>query len=250
MPSAFRHPARPSRVDRLDLLVRLLRDRPGTTAGDLAEELGVGVRSIFRDLDHLRDRGYPIEADRGRGGGLRLRGNWGLGRITLAREEALGALLGLAVAERLGLPIFAGDIGRARRKIADAFPAEERRRLGPLRERIFIGAPASSAVRASYGAATPACARALQAAFVEERVVTAAYQAHGQDPRPRLLEPHALLVNVPAWYLIAVDLEREAVRTYRFDRISSVVVSDSHFRPRPRDMVADLVALGVPIEQL
>ena len=61
------------RIDRLDLLTRVLRDRPGITVAVLAHELSVSVRSVFRDLDHLRERGYPIEADRGRGGGYRLR---------------------------------------------------------------------------------------------------------------------------------------------------------------------------------
>jgi len=115
-----------SRADRLDLLARVLRDRPGVTAGDLARELGVSVRSIFRDLDALRERGYPIESARGRGGGLRLRANWGLGRVLLSRDEALCTLLGLAVAEKLGFPMFAPEVARARRKIADAFPTAER----------------------------------------------------------------------------------------------------------------------------
>ena len=53
------------RVDRLDLLIRILRDRPGITVAALARELSVSARSVFRDLDHLRERGYPIEADRG-----------------------------------------------------------------------------------------------------------------------------------------------------------------------------------------
>src|SRR5690348_13818705 len=52
------------RVDRLDLLARILRDRPGITIAVLANELSVSVRSVCRDIDHLRERGYPIEADR------------------------------------------------------------------------------------------------------------------------------------------------------------------------------------------
>jgi predicted DNA-binding transcriptional regulator YafY len=233
-------PARLHRADRLDELVRHLRDRPGSTAADLAAALGVSGRSIFRDLDHLRDRGYPIEGDRGRGGGLRLRGNWGIGRVLLAREEALATLLALAVSERLGLPMFARDLARARRRVVDAFPADERRRLAPLRERIFVGPPASPAVRASYATADAAAARALQAAFVDERVVTLGYRAAGQASAARVVEPHALLVNLPAWYLIAIDRGRGA----------SVVAMDERFRARPREMVSDLVSLGVPVEQL
>src|SRR3712207_4657799 len=99
-----------NRADRLDLLARVLRDRPGVTAGDLARELGVSVRSVFRDVEALRERGYPIESARGRGGGLRLHPNWGLGRVLLSRDEALCALLGLAVAEKLGFPMFAAEV--------------------------------------------------------------------------------------------------------------------------------------------
>src|SRR5919107_3459603 len=139
-------PVRPaSRADRLELLARVLGDRPGATAADLARELGVSTRSVFRDLDALRERGYPIDSARGRGGGLRLHPNWGLGRVLLSRDEALCTLLALAISEKLGFPMFGPEVGRARRRIADAFPAAERRRIAPLRERIFIGQAASPA---------------------------------------------------------------------------------------------------------
>ena len=169
-------PAAPDgRLDRLDLLLRVLADRPGITAPELARDFGVSVRSVFRDVAALRDRGYPIEAARGRGGGLRLHRNWGLGKVLLAREEALGALLGLAVVERLGMPVFAAELGRARRRIVDAFPTGERRRLAPLRERILVGEPASAEVRRSYGEPSRAAMRPLQAAFVDAQVVRAVY---------------------------------------------------------------------------
>ncbi|MGQ0639797.1 MAG: helix-turn-helix transcriptional regulator, partial [Gemmatimonadaceae bacterium] len=110
------------RIDRLDLLTRILRDRPGITASEVARELGVSVRSVFRDLAHLRDRGYPVEADRGRGGGMRLHSSWGLGKVLLSSEEALCTLLSLAISEKLRFPMFAAEVGRARKKIVDAFP--------------------------------------------------------------------------------------------------------------------------------
>jgi len=65
-------PAMRSRVIRLDALKALLADSDATTAGDLASELGVSVRTVQRDLASLRELGMPIEADRGRGGGIRL----------------------------------------------------------------------------------------------------------------------------------------------------------------------------------
>jgi predicted DNA-binding transcriptional regulator YafY len=225
-------------VDRLELLARVLRDRPGITAGELAADLGVSIRSVFRDLDLLRDRGYPVESARGRGGGLRLRANWGLGRVLLSRDEALCSLLALAIAERTGFPMFTAEVGRARRKLADAFPAVERRRLAPLRERILIGAPASAAVRERYAPPDGAPARALQVAFVEERLVTATYVREDGAVSSRLLEPHVLVINWPAWYVMAYDHLRAAPRTFRLDRFSQVRVETQTFRARPREIAA------------
>ena len=153
----------------------MLRDRPGITATELARDLGVSVRSVFRDLDHLRERGYPIEAERGRGGGLRLNASWGLGRVLLSSEEALCTLLSLAIGERLDFPIFSPELARARKQIVDAFPTRERRTIVPLRERILVGPSASAVGRASYRAPDTAVMRRLQVAFVRELVVRARY---------------------------------------------------------------------------
>jgi predicted DNA-binding transcriptional regulator YafY len=230
------------RVDRLDLLTRILRDRPGITIADLARELGVSVRSVFRDLDHLRERGYPIEADRGRGGGIRLHPSWGLGKVLLSSEEALCTLLSLAISEKLSFPMFSSDVSRARKKIVDAFPMSERKRIAPLRERIFIGRAASAGVRSSYGAPDPGIMRRLQVAFVRETIVRAEYVKETGESSSRRLEPHAMLINWPAWYLLGFDHLRGEPRTFRFDRFRAVELEEhSLFRARPRDMAAKLL---------
>lgn len=236
----------PARVDRLELLIRMLRDRPGATAGELAAELRVSERSVFRDIATLRERGLPVEADRGRGGGLRLRNNWGLGRVLLSREEALCALLGLAIAEKLGFPMFAPMTGRARSKIVDAFPPEERRQLAPLRERIFIGGNASAAVRASYVEPSAAPMRQLQVAFVRLLLVDAEYVREDGRASRRRLEPHALLINWPAWYLLAVDVDLGAPRTFRLDRFLDVRMLTESFHSRAVSMAQEMLgAAGV-----
>jgi predicted DNA-binding transcriptional regulator YafY len=230
------------RADRLDLLARVVRDRPGITSEALARELGVSVRSVFRDIDHLRDRGYPIEADRGRGGGIRLHASWGLGRVLLSSEEALCVLLSLAISEKLGFPIFAQEVSRARKKIVDAFPTAERKRIGPLRERIFVARPASDSVRASYRVPDRGSSRQLQAAFVAAATVNAGYEKEDGSRMLRRIEPHALLISWPAWYLLAFDHVRSAPRTFRFDRFYSVEIdAAAPFRPRPRDIAAGML---------
>ncbi len=226
-----------NRIDRLDLLTRVIRDRPGVTTEDLAQELGVSVRSIFRDLAQLRDRGYPIEADRGRGGGVRLHASWGLGRVLLSTEEALGSLLTLAVCDKLNFPMFESELARARKKIVDAFPNFERRKIAPLRERIFVGPPASRAVRESWQEPERAVMRRLQVAFVQDRVVRVEYVKQGGEHSLRRVEPHAVSINWPAWYLLAYDHLRGEARTFRCDRFVSVQIEDAAtFRPRPREI--------------
>jgi predicted DNA-binding transcriptional regulator YafY len=230
------------RVDRLDLLARILRDRPGITIAVLAQELNVSVRSVCRDIDHLRERGYPIEADRGRGGGLRLHASWGLGKVMLSSEEALCTLLSLAISEKLSFPMFSADVSRARKKIVDAFPTSERKRIAPLRERVFIGGQASASIGISYRTPDPAIMRRLQVAFVRELTVRAEYVKQNGESSHRRLEPHAMLIAWPAWYLLAFDHLRGEPRTFRFDRFRAVETEEeSRFRPRPRYIASTLL---------
>jgi predicted DNA-binding transcriptional regulator YafY len=209
----------------------------------VARELGVSVRSVFRDMDHLRERGYPIEADRGRGGGVRLHASWGLGRVLLSSEEALCTLLSLAISEKLSFPMFSSDVSRARKKIVDAFPTAERKRIAPLRERIFVGRPASATVRGTYVAPDAGVMRRLQVAFVRENIVSADYVKETGESSTRRVEPHAMLINWPAWYLLGFDHLRGEPRTFRFDRFRNVEVeAHSVFRARPREMAGKLLS--------
>jgi predicted DNA-binding transcriptional regulator YafY len=231
------------RHGRLDLLLRVLRDRPGITAAELAGYVETSARSVFRDIAYLRERGYPIESSRGRGGGLRLDPRWGPGRVLLSAEEALGVLLGLALTERLGLPMFGAGLGRARRKLVDAFPTHERKRLTPLRERVLVGPPASERVARSYGRPDAHVLRPLQSAFVRERLATCAYVREDGERSERRIEPHAILLNWPAWYLLAFDQLRSEVRTFRLDRFQSVREEATTFRPRPHAIFRELEGL-------
>lgn len=225
------------RSDRLEVLLQTLRDRPGITAADLAAHLRTTQRSVFRDLAALRERGYPIEASRGRGGGLRLHPSWGLGRVLLSPEEALGSLISLAVAEGLGLPMFGRDLRAARARLVAAFPSAERRRLQGLRRRVLVSAPASPEVRSSYGTPDPRAARELESAFVREQVVAMSYERGDGERLQRVIEPHALLLNWPAWYALAFDRTRDAVRTFRIDRIRSITATPDRFAPAPQRIV-------------
>lgn len=217
-------------AERLDRVLGLLASRPSWTAPDLAAELGVCVRTVRRDLVRLGARGVPVESEAGRGGGLRVPPRTGLGRVQLNVQETLDLLLALAVAERLGSPLMLTTVKALRQKLSAAFPAEERRRVSALRQRILVG-PTSRKIGASWRPPRPGITRAVQQGFFEQRAVALTYRT--QDARTRrVVEPHYLLVSWPAWYLLVWDHLRQATRMLRVDRIEAANVEDARFGVR------------------
>lgn len=101
-----------SKLERLDQLLGCLRKGEATTAQTLASELGVSLRTLMRDLETLKAKGYPIEADKGRGGGVRLHHRWGIGRLSLNYREVIDLLLMFAVIEKLNSPLLLGNLNR------------------------------------------------------------------------------------------------------------------------------------------
>lgn len=164
------------RLARLDELAGLLRAREFATATELASELGVSLRTLHRDLSVLRDRGVPIEADRGRGGGLRVGPGWSAGRIHLDLPDALGLLLSVAIAEKLGSPLLLESLASVRRKIAAAFSPPYARQILAMRRRVLIGQKASDHVLSAYHHPGRTILRPLSDAFFGQRLATITYQ--------------------------------------------------------------------------
>ena len=94
------------RLKRLENVVAQLKDDEFSTIGEIAEDLGVSIRTVSRDIQVLKSQGLPIESDRGRGGGVRLNRHWGIGRVNLTYSEAVDLLVSLAVAEQMKSPLF------------------------------------------------------------------------------------------------------------------------------------------------
>jgi predicted DNA-binding transcriptional regulator YafY len=232
-----------SRALRLDALKVLLADRDATTAGDLAAELGVSVRTVQRDLAVLREFGMPIESDRGRGGGVRLERGWSLGRVHLNESEALGLLLSLTIAETIGSPLLLGDLRSITRKVSTAFAPAQARRIRALRGRVLVGQPASGRVVASYTPPQAPVTRALLDSFLYQRVAAVRYEDQTGTVTDREIETQYLYYNMPVWYALAWDRLRDNVRFFRIDRIHRIHASATEFRlPRP----ALFLAAGEP----
>jgi predicted DNA-binding transcriptional regulator YafY len=221
-----------ARLQRLDLLEARLKAEAPMTVTLLAAEFGISPRSLFRDLALLRERGVPVEADRGRGGGLRLPRTWGTGRLALSYREAVELLVSLAIAERMRAPWALADLGAIRRKLAASFAPAMRERVEGLRARIRIGQAASAPVLGSLQTPGSETVGRLFEAFVEMRTIRLTYRSTGAETQRRV-EPQMLMLNYPVWYLLAWDLDRAAVRTFRCDRMLAVAVTAEAFRLRP-----------------
>jgi predicted DNA-binding transcriptional regulator YafY len=222
-----------SRVLRLDALKALLAEREYTTVADLAEDLGVSTRTLHRDLALLREMGVPVEGDRGTGGGLRLEPGWSLGRVHLNESEALGLLLSLTIAEKVGSPLLLDDLRSITRKVGAAFAPAQARRILALRRRIFVGQTASAQVLATYTPPRPAVTKALLGAFAKRRTARMEYKDGQGAVTEREIELHFLYYNLPVWYALAWDLLRDDIRSFRIDRIRDVRVLPAQFRLRP-----------------
>ncbi|RKG82674.1 WYL domain-containing protein [Corallococcus exercitus] len=220
--------------ERLDRLLGLLASQRSWNGPGLAAELGVSLRTLRRDMARLAARGVPIEAERGRGGGVRVPARVGLGRLQLNHREALDLLLALAIGERMRSPLLLSSLKGLRQKLAMAFPPEERIRINRLRRRILHGPLASQRVSDTWENPRPAVLGLVQDGFFEQRTLEVVYRS-ARERTTRVVEPHYLMLAWPAWYLLVWDHLRDAVRILRLDRIESARLTDTTFALREAD---------------
>jgi len=211
---------RRDRSERLEALVAYLRARDSAPMGEIARELGVSVRTLRRDVAALRGRGLDIEGDRGRGGGVRLARFAPLPPLRMQEDQAVGLWLSVQLARlALGLP-FSRAGGAGLDKVLAALPDPRRRQLRRLCQRIVVGGPASASLRASAGEIVPTLLDAFERCFREEVCLGFQYTDRFGATTQRRVEPHGLYVEQPVWYVLAVDIEKDARRMFRMDRIA------------------------------
>ncbi len=224
-----------NRLQRLERLTAQLKAEPFCIIKDLARQLGVSERTLARDLALLREQGLPVEADRGRGGGVRLDRRWGVGRLNLAYAEAVDLLIGIEVAQKMGSPIFLASLESVRRQLIASFSADKRERVEALKSRILVGVTASTYVQVSASPPPDLVIKALHQAFMDKERLDIRYQREDLEVSERQIEPHYLLLKYPVWYVIAFDHLRSEPRTFRCDRILSASLTGTRFRLRPLD---------------
>lgn len=233
-----------ARSSRLFRLAEGLRTCETTTLARLSDELGVSVRTIRRDLSALREAGQAITSEPGRGGGIRLEDRHGLASVQLAVDEAVWAWLGMKLAERAGSLPWSRAAAGASRKLLASLPLTRRRRLLEFGKRIILGPAPTPSMLGSFQRVPSASLPLIERAFTERLTLSLHYESSRGTSMKRRVEPHGLLVQAPLWYLLTFDLERQAPRMFRVDRIRSAeLVAQAPFTPRP-EVAAALLPPG------
>jgi predicted DNA-binding transcriptional regulator YafY len=211
---------------RLLSLLSLLQARREWPGGELQDRLEVSARTVRRDVERLRDLGYPIESVSGPAGGYRLRAGAAMPPLLLDDEEAIAVAIGLRTAARSAVAGIEETALRALVKLEQVLPAQLRRRVGAL-------SAATSTPAAAGGVTVDAQALTLLAIACRDcELVRFAYSAREGARTRRVVEPHALVTLGRRWYLVAFDPERGAWRTFRVDRVSEARPSGRRFNAR------------------
>lgn len=222
-----------TRMERVELLGSYLSDGEVHRVSDLASALDTSERTLARDLALLRERGWAIEGEAGPGGGVRLRVHASVAGVHLRQTEAIELLIALAVSEAVGAG-FSNRASSLRVALSRNFAPSDRSRIAQLRRRILVTTPASPSIAATR-AAEPLNSRAtLWQGFVEMRRLEFGYTDAEGNRSTRTAEPHYLLLAWPFWYAICWDQTRDAVRTFRLDRMRECKPQDERFRLKPQ----------------
>jgi predicted DNA-binding transcriptional regulator YafY len=214
-------------TSRLLELLEVLQTKPLVTGRELGDRLGVDRRTVRRDVASLQRLGIPVEGERGVGGGYRLRPGYRLPPLMLTEDEATAVVLGLTTARRLALGDADGTDG-ALSKIHRVLPDTLRRRVEALEAAlVFTGSPINGEPPA--GETVLLLAEAIR----RGRRVRVSYRSFEGERTRRELSPYGLVVHVGRWYLAAHDHARDALRTFRVDRIERARIVDAAGQAAP-----------------
>jgi predicted DNA-binding transcriptional regulator YafY len=210
---------------RLLKLLSLLQTRRDWTGGELARRLEVSGRTIRRDIERLRELGYPVDALTGPAGGYRLHAGTAMPPLLLDDDEAIAIAVGLRTAARASVTGIEETAVRALVKLEQVLPGHLRGRVAAL---------SSATVAPAVGGPTvdPEHLTVLAAACRDREWVRFAYRSREGVGTRREVEPHSLVNLGRRWYLLAWDRQREDWRSFRLDRLARPSTSGVRFTPR------------------
>ncbi|MGW0436890.1 helix-turn-helix transcriptional regulator [Micromonospora sp. NPDC003197] len=209
-------------------LLSLLQARRYWPGRELAERLGVSARTLRRDIDRLRELGYPVQTQRGVDGGYQLAAGAALPPLVIDDEEAVALAVGLQAAAQDAVEGIAESSVRVLAKVVQVMPARLRRRVEALRA-MTVPVAGSGPTRAGVD---PGALTTVALACRDSEQIRFSYTAADGRHTDRLIEPHRLVRVGPRWYLVAYDLTRHDWRSFRVDRLAALRGTGTRFRPR------------------
>jgi predicted DNA-binding transcriptional regulator YafY len=231
----------PDVTHRMLSLLATLQTGRSFGGGELAARLGVSPRTLRRDVDRLREYGYPVETRPGPGGHYRLVAGAAMPPLMLEDDEAVAVLLGLAALAATG----SADEGsvdeaatRAYGKVEQYLPKRLRHRIVRLRASLETGDVAAPSTSAGH-------LGALADAIAARQVVAFDYERKDGAASSRRVEPHRQLHHLQRWFLLGWDLDRGDWRVFRTDRITGLRATLTLFEPRPAPPAMDYLAEGI-----
>ena len=210
---------------RLITLIFLLQNQPNQKASELAEKLGISLRTVHRYFDMLDEMGIPVYSERGPYGGFSLVRGYKMPPLVFTLEEAVAIVLGTGIVEEMWGELYRESARGALAKIENLLPEEQAREVAWARGSLV----ATGMNRSDLKALTPILEK-LRRAIREHRSVEMKYQTN-QVPHPmqRGLNPYALVHRWGWWYMIGFCYVHQEVRTFRVDRIVEISLLEKTF---------------------
>ncbi|MEV8553262.1 WYL domain-containing protein [Streptomyces glaucescens] len=213
----------PARLLQLLSLLQTPREWPG---GELADRLSVSRRTIRRDIDRLRELGYPVQATKGSDGGYRLVAGKAMPPLVLDDEEAVAIAVGLRAGAGHAVEGVEEASVRALAKLEQVLPSRLRHRVTTLQ------AATTSLTSGDGPSIAPETLTVMASTVAGHERLRFSYRAKDGTGSRRLTEPYRLVSTGRRWYLVAYDLDRADWRTFRVDRISEPFATGARFTPR------------------
>lgn len=218
---------------RQDTILRTLLRNGSATVDALAQEVGASRRTVLRDISALRDEGYTIYAEVGRGGGLQLDPQSVQQASRLSVAEVFSLIVTVGAAKAAGAIPFSGLADAGLAKIEKSLPADRVKDLRRMLDCLHVGNLAPGFDLSDMREMDDALLPAFELAFLERRMLRFAYRDKNGRETVREVEPQAILILPPLWYLVSWDPMRDDFRYFRMDRLSAPeVLADKPFRKR------------------
>lgn len=220
-------------------LLQTYRFWPG---GELCDRLGVSSRTLRRDIDRLRELGYPVDAAPGVAGGYRLAAGTHMPPLLLDDDEAVAIAVGLRVSAGASIEGIEEISLRAMAKLEQVLPDRLRRRVVAVHGNVVPMRWSTDGPRV-----VPEALALLSQACRDHEQARFDYQRRDGESASRLVEPHQLVSAGRRWYLVAWDVRRDDWRTFRVDRMTEPRLAGARFAPRavPGGDAAAFVAASI-----